>query len=102
MRSGVNNDDKASKIGWKMAGLAGETASHVGAGLLLGWGLSEVLNNTVWIAVGGITGIVTGMASLLRGALKLNRQLDSPVSKPSSTEKSPDLDSSESSKTNQF
>ena len=43
MRSGVNNDDKASKIGWKMAGLAGETASYVGAGLLLDWGLSEVL-----------------------------------------------------------
>ena len=99
MKSGFNNDDKASKIGWKMAGLAGETASHVGAGLLLGWGLAGLLNNPVWIAVGGIIGIVTGMASLIRGALKLNRQLDSQVTRPNGLEKRPVSDSSESSKT---
>ena len=98
MRSGVNGDDKASRIGWKMAGLAGETASHVGAGLLLGWGLSQLLNNTVWIATGGIIGIATGMASLIRGALKLNRQLDAPVSKTSGAEKSPDENSKERSR----
>ena len=99
MRSGFKSDDKASKIGWKMAGLAGETASHVGAGLLVGWGLSGLLNNDVWIAVGGIIGIATGMASLIRGALKLNRQLDSKVSKHTTLEKSSVSDSSGSSKT---
>ncbi len=97
MRSGMSSQDKASKIGWKMAGLAGETASHVGAGLLLGWGLSELINNDVWIAVGGIIGIVTGMATLIRGALKLNRQLDSPTGKNSEAGKSADLDSKENS-----
>lgn len=59
-----------------MAGLAGETASHVLAGLLLGWGASELFGGDYWIIVGGGLGIVTGIAGLIRGGLKLNNQLD--------------------------
>ena len=59
-----------------MAGLAGETASHVLAGVLLGWGASELFGGDYWIIAGGILGVVTGLASLIRGGLKLNHQLD--------------------------
>ena len=71
-----SREDKEMRVGWRMAGLGGETASHVGAGLLLGWGFSEWLGNDVWLVVGGIVGTVTGLVVMVRGALKLNKQLD--------------------------
>ena len=69
-------EEKDVRLGWRMAGLAGETASHVLAGVLLGWGASELFGGDYWIIVGGGLGIVTGIAGLIRGGLKLNNQLD--------------------------
>ena len=69
-------EERDVRLGWRMAGLAGETASHVLAGVLLGWGASELFGGDYWIIVGGIMGIITGIASLIRGGLKLNHQLD--------------------------
>ena len=71
-----HRQEKEIRVGWRMAGLGGETASHVAAGLLLGWGFSEWLGNDVWLVVGGIVGTVTGLVALVRGSLKLNKKLD--------------------------
>ena len=73
-----------------MAGLAGETASHVLAGVLLGWGASELFGGDYWIIVGGGLGIVTGIAGLIRGGLKLNNQLDLARGKSPSRSRSDD------------
>ena len=70
------HQEKEIRVGWKMAGLGGETASYVAAGLLLGWGFSEWFGSDVWLVVGGIAGTVTGMVALVRGALKLNKEMD--------------------------
>ncbi|MCH2160657.1 MAG: hypothetical protein MK085_02165 [Phycisphaerales bacterium] len=75
-RSSESRHDRDTRIGWRLAGLAGETVSHVLAGLVLGWGVSKLLDNETWILVGGLTGVVTGIAALVRGALKLNAQMD--------------------------
>lgn len=54
-----------------------EVAAQVGAGLLLGW-LFDRWRGTdpTGLMVGGIAGIAVGLFSLVKGALKLNRDLD--------------------------
>lgn len=64
------------RVGWRMAGLASETVSYVLAGGLLGWVLEELLGSSLWLPFGFGVGIVTGIAVLLRGALKLNRAME--------------------------
>jgi F0F1-type ATP synthase assembly protein I len=76
----VDNQDKqhekATRVGWRMAALAGETASYLLAGALLGWGI-EVLFGIKWgILIGAVVGILCGMMNLIRGSLRLNAQLD--------------------------
>ncbi|MFB3139492.1 MAG: AtpZ/AtpI family protein [Phycisphaerales bacterium] len=65
------------RVGWRMAGLGMEVAAQVAAGTILGW-LFDLLQGTSpnGILVGSVLGIVVGLWSLIRGALKLNRQLD--------------------------
>ena len=60
-----------------MAGLGMETASFVLGGVVLGWIIREVFGGgDVWIIVGAVAGIASGISQLIRGGLKLNRQLD--------------------------
>ena len=76
---GKDGRDKSTRVGWRMAGLAGETASYVAAGALLGWGV-EILFDLKWgILIGAIVGILCGLMNLIRGSLKLNAQLDDEV-----------------------
>lgn len=65
------------RIGWRMGGLGMETAAQVGAGALLGW-LFDRWRGTgpTGLLVGSVIGIAVGLASLIRGALKLNRELE--------------------------
>ena len=63
-------------MGWRMAGLAGETISHVIGGGILGWLLDSWLDTDYWIIVGLLAGIATGLLTLVRGSLNLNKQLD--------------------------
>ncbi len=65
------------RVGWKMAGLGLEVSTHVLAGALLGW-LFDKWQGTApkGVTYGAIAGIVFGMWTLVRGALKLNAQLD--------------------------
>ena len=60
-----------------MGGLGMEVATQVGAGALLGW-LYDRWQGTAptGLLVGAVIGIVVGLWSLIRGALKLNRELD--------------------------
>ncbi len=60
-----------------MGGLGMEVAGAVVAGALLGWAFDSLWETTpTGVLVGSVTGIVVGMWSLIRGALKLNRMLD--------------------------
>lgn len=65
------------RVGWKMAGIGMEVAAQVAAGALLGW-LFDLWRGTepVGILTGSIAGILVGMWSLIKGTLRLNRQLD--------------------------
>lgn len=69
--------EKEVRIGWRMAGLGMEVASQVMAGALLGWLFDlwrgTAPNGLVW---GGVIGIVVGLYSMIRGALRMNHQLD--------------------------
>jgi F0F1-type ATP synthase assembly protein I len=60
-----------------MGGLGMEVASQVGAGALLGW-LFDRWRGTAptGLLVGATIGIVVGLWSLIKGGLKLNRDLD--------------------------
>jgi F0F1-type ATP synthase assembly protein I len=60
-----------------MGGLGMEVATQVGAGALLGW-LFDRWRGTAptGLLVGAVIGIVVGLWSLIKGALKLNRELD--------------------------
>jgi F0F1-type ATP synthase assembly protein I len=60
-----------------MGGLGMEVAAQVGAGALLGW-LFDRWRGTAptGLLVGAAIGIVVGLWSLIKGALKLNRALD--------------------------
>ena len=69
-------EDKQTQIGWRMAGLGGEGASYLGAGLLLGWGFESWFGGEWWLIGGAIVGLVTGLSAMIKGALKLNTQMD--------------------------
>ena len=76
-------DAKTTRVGWRMAGLAGETASYVIAGALLGWGANLLFSLKWGILVGAVLGILCGMTNLIRGSLKLNAELDKQTQKRS-------------------
>ena len=70
-------DDVETRIGWRMAGLGMETASFVLGGVVIGWVIREAGGGgDFWIIVGAAAGIASGISQLIRGGLKLNRQLD--------------------------
>ena len=78
----TKSDDVETRVGWRMAGLAGEVVSHVLAGGLLGWLLDSWLDSEYWMVIGLIAGILTGLLAMIRGALRLHRQLDGPSKRP--------------------
>lgn len=64
-------------IGWRMAGLGFQTSSEVAAGALLGLAFDWWRGSgSTGIIVGGVIGIVVGMTSLLRGAMRMNKEFD--------------------------
>ena len=75
-------DDVETRVGWRMAGLATEVVSHVIAGGLLGWLLDSWLCSKNWVMIGLLAGIATGLLSLIRGAMRLHRQLDGAQKRP--------------------
>ncbi len=77
-RSRRDDLESEIRIGWRMGGLGMEGAGAVVAGALLGWGFDRLRGKTAstGLLVGSVMGIVVGMWTLIRGALKLNRLLD--------------------------
>ncbi len=60
-----------------MAGLGMEVSAQVAAGALLGWLYDRWRGTgTTGILVGSLIGIAVGLGSMIRGALKLNRELE--------------------------
>ena len=65
------------QVGWRMGGLGMEVAAQVAAGALLGWLFDRLRGSgQTGLLVGSVIGIVVGLWSLIRGALKLNRELE--------------------------
>lgn len=83
LKTDNDRDEKTTRAGWRMAGLAGETASYVVAGGLLGWGVNYLFQIEWGIVVGAVMGILCGITNLIRGSLKLNAQLDRQTQKRS-------------------
>lgn len=73
----TRSNDGETRVGWRMAGIGFETAAQVAAGVLLGW-LFDRWQGTdpTGVLVGGVLGIAVAMWTLIKGTLKLNRDLD--------------------------
>ncbi len=68
---------REANIGWRMAGVGIQTGSEALAGALLGYGVDYYFQTGGWgLLIGGVLGIVVGMASLIRGSLKVNREFE--------------------------
>ena len=65
------------RVGWRMGGLGMEVAAQVAAGAVLGWLYDKWRGSApTGLLVGGIAGIVVGLFSMIRGAMKLNQELE--------------------------
>ncbi len=60
-----------------MGGIGMEVVSQVAAGALLGWIFDRWRGTApTGLLIGSVIGIIVGMWSLIRGSLKLNRELE--------------------------
>jgi F0F1-type ATP synthase assembly protein I len=64
------------RVGWKMAAIGMEVAAQVAGGALLGWAVDAVFGTTWGVLTGAIVGLAVGMWTLIKGSLKLNKQLE--------------------------
>ena len=54
-----------------------QTSSEVVAGALIGWAIDKWLGSApTGLLVGGIGGIAVGLTTLIRGAMRANRELE--------------------------
>lgn len=80
--SAKQRSDAEFRVGWKLAAVGMEVASMVVAGALLGWGAEALWGWKYSILVGALTGLAVGLWTLIKGALKLNQQLESMGPRP--------------------
>ncbi len=72
-----SESDAEIRVGWKMGGLGMEVAAQMAAGAGLGWLYDRWRGTgTTGMLVGSVIGISVGLWSMIRGAIKLNRELD--------------------------
>jgi F0F1-type ATP synthase assembly protein I len=68
---------RETRLGWRMAGVAMQTASEVAAGAALGWVVDHFADTRPWgLLVGGCLGIVVALTTLIRTAWRMNREMD--------------------------
>jgi F0F1-type ATP synthase assembly protein I len=73
---------RVDAIGWRLAGVGGEFASHVVAGVALGWGVDWYFGVSPWgILIGSIAGLAVGALQFVKSSLRLNKELG-PVQRP--------------------
>lgn len=76
-RRPTERERREQGIGWRMAGLGLQTSSEVIAGAAIGWCVDWYFQTgSKGLLVGAICGIVVGMASLIRGAMRVNAEFD--------------------------
>ena len=76
-RPSGSRERRENSIGWRMAGLGMQTSSEVVAGALVGWVIDRWAGTSpTWLLVGGIAGIVVGLSTLIRGAMRANREFE--------------------------
>ncbi len=69
--------DAEIRVGWRMGGLGMEVAAQVAAGAVLGWLYDRWRGTgTTGMLVGSVIGISVGLWNMIRGAIKLNRELE--------------------------
>jgi F0F1-type ATP synthase assembly protein I len=100
-RGGPVHQESAAetRLGWKMAGMGFQVASEVAAGVLLGWLFDRwrgVPGSNFGVIVGASVGILVGIGSLIRTAVKLNRELDAVSPKRERIEYKPGPDEQDS------
>ena len=68
------SNDETRRL-WRLAGLGATLASEIVAGLLIGWVLDKWLDTApVCMVIGTVVGVLVGMTSFLRIALRESRQ----------------------------
>ena len=79
LRPRGSRERRENSIGWRMAGLAMQTSSEVIAGALIGWVVDRYFQTgRKGLLVGAICGIIVGLSSLIRGAVRANSEFDAP------------------------
>ena len=69
-----NGAGRGSQL-WKLSGLGVEFASQVVAGLLLGLFIDHQFGTRPrWILIGTVAGLLVGMSTMLRSAIKANKR----------------------------
>jgi len=77
LRPSGSRERRENSIGWRMAGLGMQTSSEVVAGALVGWVIDRWAGTSpAGLLVGGIAGIVVGLSTLIRGAMRANREFE--------------------------
>ena len=64
------------RAGWRMAALGMTTTSEAVAGGLLGWLADKALGTTQGVVIGAVVGIIVGLWTLVRGSMRLMKDLD--------------------------
>lgn len=68
---------RETRLGWRMAGVAMQTASEVAAGAALGWVVDHFADTRPWgLLIGGCLGIVVALTTLIRTAWRMNSEMD--------------------------
>ena len=80
-----DRDARQRRIGYQMFGIGWATASEVIAGLLVGWFIDWSFGTGPWgLVAGGVAGVVVGMWSLVRQAIRLQGTNPPPKAVPPS------------------
>ncbi|MDZ4756333.1 MAG: AtpZ/AtpI family protein [Phycisphaerae bacterium] len=79
---------RLDRIGWRLAGVGTEFATHVIAGVLLGWGIDWYFEVGPWGIVGGTSaGVAVGMLQFIRRSLALNKEMGAVKAPPGGWQK---------------
>lgn len=89
--------ERTQRAGWALMGAGWEFVSQVAAGLLIGWGIDWYFGLEHWGKLGGaIAGVLVGMWTFIRRALRIERSLGPVRAPPGGWRKPPQDDDPDS------